>query len=86
MKCFFLSALFTIAIETQTTSTSAPKPQCRHDEFTCQDGACIPHGRRCDRRRDCHDGSDEIDCRKYLIMFTLPISFINKYNKQLKST
>lgn len=39
---------------------------CRSDEFTCiSDGKCVPRTDRCNRRRDCQDGSDESDCRKY---------------------
>uniref|UniRef100_W5M153 Heparan sulfate proteoglycan 2 n=1 Tax=Lepisosteus oculatus TaxID=7918 RepID=W5M153_LEPOC len=36
---------------------------CMPDEFTCQDGECVPLEYRCDNRLDCHDMSDELDCR-----------------------
>lgn len=35
---------------------------CRQDDFTCDDGECIHESQRCDRRRDCRDGSDENNC------------------------
>lgn len=35
---------------------------CRDDEFQCQDGQCIPGSRKCDRRPDCRNGEDELDC------------------------
>lgn len=35
---------------------------CRDGEFTCKTGECVPDSRRCDRRVDCRDGSDEKDC------------------------
>lgn len=39
--------------------------RCSIDQFSCSDGTCIDVDRRCDRRRDCHDGSDEADCEAY---------------------
>lgn len=35
---------------------------CRSNEFTCNDGSCIPEYQKCDKRRDCRDGSDESNC------------------------
>ncbi|XP_025082607.1 basement membrane-specific heparan sulfate proteoglycan core protein-like isoform X8 [Pomacea canaliculata] len=35
---------------------------CRSSEFSCSDGQCIASQRRCDRRLDCEDGSDEENC------------------------
>ncbi|XP_061114862.1 basement membrane-specific heparan sulfate proteoglycan core protein-like isoform X3 [Conger conger] len=35
---------------------------CLHSEFTCHDGGCIPQEYYCDKRPDCLDMSDELDC------------------------
>ncbi|XP_066143818.1 prolow-density lipoprotein receptor-related protein 1 [Euwallacea fornicatus] len=35
---------------------------CDVNEFTCKDGQCVPLYFYCDTIKDCHDGSDEIDC------------------------
>ncbi|XP_063600616.1 uncharacterized protein LOC134776794 [Penaeus indicus] len=37
--------------------------QCaKNTEFTCNDGTCIPINQVCDRREQCPDLSDELDC------------------------
>ena len=35
-------------------------------EYNCEDGSCIDSERRCDSKIDCHDASDESNCRKIL--------------------
>lgn len=35
---------------------------CHESEFTCYNGRCIPHLRRCDNIYDCSDFSDEQNC------------------------
>lgn len=35
---------------------------CQAHEFRCNTGECIDARRRCDRQRDCYDGSDEDGC------------------------
>lgn len=35
---------------------------CRENEFQCRDGTCIPENNKCDRKYDCVDGSDEMEC------------------------
>ena len=35
---------------------------CFGDKFACGDGACQPLDNRCNQRKDCLDGSDELDC------------------------
>ena len=37
--------------------------KCTQDEFTCDNGHCIPMGNRCNRRADCPDRSDERNCQ-----------------------
>jgi hypothetical protein len=36
-------------------------------EFTCYSGHCVELEKRCDERRDCHDGSDEKDCTLIMV-------------------
>ena len=35
---------------------------CGQDDFTCADGHCISMDKRCNRKEDCQDSSDERDC------------------------
>ena len=44
-----------------------PDTGCAEAEFRCGDGQCIQQQQRCDRRRDCQDGSDEADCRMCIV-------------------
>lgn len=43
-------------------SRSPALAACHESEFTCYDGFCIPHSRRCDNIYDCADFSDEQNC------------------------
>lgn len=49
--------------------------KCKNDEFKCNNGQCIPVRKRCDRKRDCQDGSDEISCNGKIsfISVSLPL-------------
>ena len=37
---------------------------CGIEEFSCNDGSCIPLGNRCDLIKDCYDNSDEMECHQ----------------------
>lgn len=41
---------------------SGQLPECRNDQWQCDDGDCISDIQRCDGDGDCLDGSDEMDC------------------------
>ena len=47
---------------------------CTSGYFTCNDGSCIPMGKRCDQTPHCQDESDEINC-KMIVM--------KNYNKNI---
>ena len=38
---------------------------CRTDQFQCDSGQCIPGHLQCSGKPECHDESDEKQCRKY---------------------
>ena len=40
-------------------------------EFTCANGKCLDKWRRCFDGDDCGDGSDEQQCRKFVITVTV---------------
>ena len=41
---------------------SAVRQTCRTDQFQCANFECIPQMWRCDKEKDCDDGSDEQNC------------------------
>ena len=45
--------------------------KCANYEFTCANGKCLNKWRRCNRGDDCGDGSDEQQCRKFVITVTV---------------
>lgn len=42
---------------------------CSPDQFTCQEGQCIPAKHRCDHVKDCVDNSDENNCSMFIYFF-----------------
>lgn len=36
--------------------------ECAQDEFICDNDKCVSTAKKCDRVRDCEDGTDEINC------------------------
>ena len=62
--------------------------KCTSEQFQCGEkssknpngGKCIPKRWQCDYHRDCENGEDEIDCRKF------EITLLNRYrNKKVFS-
>ena len=59
--------------------------KCTSEQFQCGEkssknpngGKCIPKRWQCDYHRDCENGEDEIDCRKYffyILLFNIYLS------------
>lgn len=45
------------------------KPAVPQNSFTCLSKGFTDLGNKCNGRYDCYDGSDELDCRKLLILY-----------------
>ena len=58
-------------------------PECDAGQFSCESYKfnhtnCIPSHYQCDKEKDCHDGSDEQTCSKYILSwFIIQISILN---------
>lgn len=55
--------------------------ECNEYEFRCNDGTCIDSRRKCDKRLDCPDSSDEDNCGKFKfwsnLFFSNSVSLVN---------
>jgi hypothetical protein len=58
---------------------------CSEDEFTCNDGICIPSWQRCDLVQNCEDLSDELECHTVTARTTVTRSNGKKVPKFLYS-
>ena len=49
------------------TARSGGNEKCSDEQFQCGNasGKCIPKRWQCDYHKDCENGEDEYDCRKY---------------------
>ena len=56
---------------------------CRSDQFTCDNGECIPGFLQCSGQPECSDGSDEKLCRKSLLF---RFSFSSSLALQMRCT
>lgn len=43
---------------------SGAKTTCLDEEFACSSGRCLPNSMKCDGRRDCPQGEDELKCQQ----------------------
>lgn len=59
-----------------TSPTRGPHRHCdRNTEWRCGSGECVPLYSRCDLNRNCRDGSDERNCRKFMLLFNFCFPF-----------
>ena len=59
LKTFSQQLLYDIGKDRQAFLSFS---DCSHEEYTCDDGSCIPMVKICDQRLDCPDNSDEYQC------------------------
>lgn len=68
---FFTVANSTVTLTPVPTWAPAPPPvpgRCSRGQFMCRRPPhCIPDWQRCDGQIHCQDGSDEAQCRKFLL-------------------
>ena len=65
--------------------------KCTSEQFQCGEkssknpngGKCIPKRWQCDYHRDCENGEDEIDCRKYFLCLLRFICALNTLRRKM---
>ena len=63
--------------------TTAYPNNCQSNQFACvSDGKCLQLGQVCDFNKDCADGSDERNCRKWYNIS--PSSLFFSYSKNMR--
>ena len=51
------------------TAPNCQNITCRADQFQCTDKSCISGHFHCSGKSECSDGSDELNCREFIIIF-----------------
>lgn len=49
-------------IDSLTYVCTAANATCAHNQFQCKDGTCLKNSTRCNKKIDCKDKSDELNC------------------------
>ena len=61
-SCSFLNVYYNQYLCWYLSFAYLAPPTCSPRQFQCRSGECIDKSLRCNRRYDCRDGSDELDC------------------------
>ena len=60
------------------TAGNGGNEKCSDEQFQCGNatGKCIPKRWQCDYHKDCENGEDEYDCRKYTLLINISLVFL----------
>ena len=61
-ECMFLHELYKIRVSNYSRTKTLVFSKCKEEDFTCDDGECVPMSARCTQSIQCKDGSDEENC------------------------